>query len=103
VDLPCHRQRYDWGVSEQPFYKPNRTPPPPRTAKPGEFLWELRREPVTWSGELRFHGESYGWEAQILRDGELAIGQRFLLRDQAVAWAEKQRQHLLGSLTPGTP
>jgi len=26
---------------------------------------------VTWSCELRFHGESYGWETLVLRDGEL--------------------------------
>jgi hypothetical protein len=25
--------------------------------------------------EFRFHGESYGWEAQILREGEFVIGQ----------------------------
>ena len=49
---------------------------------------------MTWSCELRFHGESYGWEAQILRDGELFDGQRFILRDMAEAWAEAERQFL---------
>lgn len=82
-------------MPEEPFYKPNRAPQPSRTPRPGERLWELHRRPVTWSAELRFHGESYGWEAQILRDGELVIGRRFLLREQAVEWAETKRQALM--------
>jgi hypothetical protein len=49
---------------------------------------------VTWSCELRFHGESYGWEAQILREGELVIGQRFALRQLADAWSEAEREIL---------
>jgi hypothetical protein len=44
--------------------------------------------------ELRFHGESYGWEAQILRNGELFAGQRFVLRRMAEAWAEAERKLL---------
>jgi hypothetical protein len=47
-----------------------------------------------WSCELRFHGESYGWEAQLLREGELVIGHRFLLRQLAEAWADTERQIL---------
>jgi hypothetical protein len=34
-----------------------------------EFVRASDRAPM--SGELRFHGESYGWEAQILERGEL--------------------------------
>jgi hypothetical protein len=34
-----------------------------------------------WSCDFRFHGESYGGEAQMLRDGELVAGQRFVLRE----------------------
>ena len=44
--------------------------------------------------ELRFHGESYGWECQCLHDGVLAYGQRFVLREGAMAEAEAQRQRL---------
>jgi hypothetical protein len=29
--------------------------------------------------ELRFHGESYGWEAQFLEGGEFRCGWMFLL------------------------
>lgn len=35
---------------------------------------------MTWSCEPRFHGESWGWEVQTLRDGELVIGQYVLTR-----------------------
>jgi hypothetical protein len=49
---------------------------------------------VTWSCEFRFHCESYDWEVQILRDGELFAGQRFVLRALAQAWAESERQIL---------
>ena len=55
-------------------------------------VWTLRREHVTWSCEFVFHGETYGWEAQILRNGELVIGQRFVLRQMAEAWADAERQ-----------
>ena len=45
---------------------------PPRVPRPGELVWEFRRQDHhTFSCELRFHGESFGWEAQILEDGEL--------------------------------
>lgn len=61
-------------MSDQPFYAPNGTSVPRRQPKPGERVWDFRRDHLTWSCELRFHGESYGWEAQILRKGELVIG-----------------------------
>ena len=48
------------------------------------------------SCELRFHGESWGWEAQILQRGELSYSRRFLLRQQAVQWAEEERKALDG-------
>ena len=66
------------------FYAPNRAPTPHRKPQPGEPIWELRHDRVTWSCELRFHGESCGWEAQILREGELVIGRGFDLRRHAV-------------------
>jgi hypothetical protein len=81
-------------VSDDAFYRPNRPPRPPRQPTPGEPLWELRQDHVTWSCELSCHGESYRWEAQILRDGELFIGQRFVLRQMAEAWAEEERKVL---------
>jgi hypothetical protein len=68
--------------------------PPPRLRPPTETLWKIRREHVTWSCELRFHGESYGWEAQILRDSGLVIGRRFLLRELAIRWANEEQFRL---------
>jgi hypothetical protein len=51
----------------------------------------VRIEHVNWSCELRSPGE-WGTEAQILRDGEVVIGQRFLTCDEAIAWAERERR-----------
>jgi hypothetical protein len=67
-------------------------PAPRCRPRPGEPLWSVRKGDVTWSAELRFNGE-YGVEAQILRNGELVIGRRFLLKEQAIRWAEAERQH----------
>ena len=80
-------------MSDDAFYRPNRPPTPLRQPKPGEPLWSLRRNHLTWSCELRFHGESWGWEAQILREGELVIGRRFDLRRFAEQWAEEERRY----------
>ena len=69
----------------------NAPPPPARKPKPGEPLWALRKDGVTWDAELRDHGE-YGVEAQILLQGELVIGRRFDTRALAVQWAEEERK-----------
>ena len=69
-------------------------PPAPRQPKPGELLFEFIRasDRAPMSCELRFHGESFGWEAQILR-GELLVSHGgFPLRALAVAWAEGERK-----------
>src|SRR5262245_6264348 len=47
-----------------------------RRPKRGEPLWETRVNHVTWSCELRSHGE-WGIEAQLFRDGDFVIGHRF--------------------------
>jgi hypothetical protein len=61
LDLLCHASQYRLRMSDDAFYRPNRTPPPRRQPTPGEPLWTLRLEHVTWSAELRCHGESWGW------------------------------------------
>ena len=68
-------------------------PAPRCRPRQGELLWSVRKDGVTWSAELRYHGE-YGVEAQILRNGELSIGRRFPLKMQAVRWAEGERAHV---------
>jgi hypothetical protein len=46
---------------------------------------------VTWPCERRFHGESCGWETQILRDGKLFTARgAFVLKGDAIRWAEEQ-------------
>jgi hypothetical protein len=41
--------------------------------------------------ELRFNGESYGWEAMFKNDGELFISRGgFATRAQAVQWASQE-------------
>ena len=77
-------------MTDDAFYSPTHVPPV-RTATRGEPLWQLRRDHVTWSAELRGHGESWGGEAQILREGDLVLGQRFLLHEPAVQFAEETR------------
>jgi hypothetical protein len=72
------------------FYAPNHQAPQTKP-RPGEPLWSVRKDHVTWSAELRFHGE-FGVEAQILRDGGLVIGRRFDTRALAIQWAEEERK-----------
>ena len=68
-------------------------PAPRCRPRPGEPLWSVRKGDVTWSAELRYHDE-YRVEAQILRNGELRIGRRFPLKEQAVRWAEAEKTHV---------
>jgi hypothetical protein len=58
---------------DDPFYSPTLKPSPPRVARPGELLFEFVRasDRAPMSCELRFHGESYGWEARFFERGEL--------------------------------
>ena len=80
-------------MSDDPFYSPTHKPPP-RQRRPGELQWTVRKDHVTWTCELFFRGESYGWEAQIFREADLRIGRRFILREEAIGWAESERQDL---------
>jgi hypothetical protein len=45
------------------------------------------------SCELRFNGESYGWEVQILERGEIFVCRGgFVTRALAMQWAERERK-----------
>lgn len=81
---------------QEPFYSPNAKPALPRERKPGEHVWTLQKAGRHVDCELRFHGESYGWECQCLYDGDLAYGRRFLLHADALGEAEAHRQRLIG-------
>jgi hypothetical protein len=79
---------------DEPFYSPTYKPAPARVAKPGELLFEFIRasDRAPMSCELRFHRESYGWEAQFLKRGELVFSRgAFVTRALAVRWAELER------------
>lgn len=56
----------------------------------------MRKNGKKVDGELRFHGESYGWECQFLYNGELTYGRRWTLRADALAEAEEKRRELEG-------
>jgi len=72
----------------------------PRRPKPGEVLFEFIRasDRAPMSCELRFHGESYGREAQFFERGELFYSRGgFVTRALAVQWAEEERKALTTS------
>lgn len=77
-------------MTDEPFYSPTYKPAPARVAKRGELLFEFLRgsDRAPLSCELRFHGESYGWEALFFRRGELALSRgAFVTKGLAVQWA----------------
>jgi len=50
------------------------------------------------SCDLRFHGDSYGWEAQFLERDELMYCRGgFATRAQAIQWAESERDAMENS------
>jgi hypothetical protein len=76
-------------MTDDPHFATHR--PPTHQRRLGELLWTVRKDHVTWTCELFFRGESYGWEAQIFRETDLRIGRRFILREEAIGWADAQR------------
>lgn len=74
--------------------------PPARVPRPGERLFECIRKSdgAALTCELRFNGESYGWEAQFLERGELWYSRGgFVLRELAVQWATAERKDFEGA------
>jgi len=72
----------------------NWPPAAPRVRRAEETLFEFVRAsngaPITCV--IRFHGESYGWEAQFLERGDLFYSRgAFVLRELAVQWATLER------------
>src|SRR6266852_3303114 len=61
-----------------------------------EPVWTLRKGSKRVDCQLRFHGESYGWECVCLYDGELVHCRRFALKAGALTDAEAQRQRSIG-------
>jgi hypothetical protein len=67
-------------TDDSSFWSPKHPPPPPRQPTPGEPLFAFVRasDRAPMSCELRFHGESYGWEVQFFERGEFMCGRRRL-------------------------
>jgi hypothetical protein len=85
------------GMSTDRALLHNSPKPPSRQPKRGEVLFDFVRpsDRAPMSCELRFHGQTYGWEAQFFERGELlfALG-AFVTHQGAIQWAEDERQRL---------
>jgi hypothetical protein len=84
-------------MAEDEWYKPHHggLGNEPRVPRPGEPVWTLTKNGRRVDCELRFQGESYGWEVQFLHDGVMAYGQRFVVREHAAGEAEHHRERLM--------
>jgi hypothetical protein len=71
----------------QPFYSPNRTPPPARTPRPTEHLWAIRRDGRQYNGE--------GVEFQVLCELSWFYGHRWPTREMALAEADDRKAEYL--------
>jgi hypothetical protein len=63
----------------------------------GELLFEFARasDRAPIRCELRFNGESYGWEAQFLEQGELLYARgTFPTKALAIQWATEERKSM---------
>ena len=56
-------------------------------------LWTLHRDGKVTSCDLRF--VPLGSEVRMLRNGSLLVSQTFLTGDEALAWADEERERLL--------
>ena len=73
-------------------YKPGALPSR-RVPRPRELLFEFIRESdrAQFRCELRYHGDDWGVEAQVLMNGDLLVAQRFDAKALAVQWAQLKR------------
>ena len=78
-------------MSDDAFY--SHWPEPP-SQKSAEHLFDFVRasDRAAMSCRLKFHGESYGWEALFYANDEFLIGRRFIMRAQAIEWAHDERK-----------
>ncbi len=84
-------------ADEKPWFAPGHVDSLPGracTPRPREALWTLVKGDKRDDAELLFHAE-LGVEVQCSYDGSMAYGQRFVLREQAVAEGEVHRRRLM--------
>jgi hypothetical protein len=85
-------------MTDTPWFAPGHMRQRPvRQPQPGESVWTLYRSGRRADCELRYHGESYGWECQLFHDKELVSGRRCVSRPLALQKAEEHRQRLIGA------
>jgi hypothetical protein len=81
-------------ADDQPFYSPTYKPPPARQARPREPVWTLKKSTgARVECSLLSHGE-WGWDVLLFRDGGFYGSRRFQFHDEALRWAEAERQAL---------
>ena len=73
---------------------------PAAAAEAGEHVWALAKAGRRFDCELRFHGESYDWEVQLLEDGEIRYGRRFPLRAGATPRLRPNGRAFCGTVGP---
>jgi hypothetical protein len=86
-------------ANEKPWYAPGHVADLRSeiyTPRVRESIWTLTKAGRRVDCALLVHGESYGRECQCLHDGELAYGQRFIMKAGALAEADAQRRRLVG-------
>jgi hypothetical protein len=77
------------------WYSPDRKPPARKAQTVlREVLWTTIVDGVEWSCEFRFQGESYVWDARLVRAGEFFASQRFVMRANAECWSTEQKQQI---------
>jgi hypothetical protein len=79
---------------QQPFYAPNRLPPPARTPRLTEHLWALRKDGRQYDGELLDHG-TWGVEFQVRYELSWFYGHRWPTRELALVEAEDRKAEYL--------
>jgi hypothetical protein len=90
-------RRLEWRTvaDDQPLYKPNRTPAPPRQPSPRKHVWALKHgEGGRVDCALLSLGESWGWSAELYRNDAFYGSRRFQLHADALRWADHERDAL---------
>jgi hypothetical protein len=59
-----------------------------RLQSPGELVWTIIRSGARLECELHFEVAAGTWLAMVYRSGWPISGQRFILREEAMQWAE---------------
>lgn len=80
-------------MSKDPFYSPATSSARSSERTPEEPLWRLRKGAHTRQAALRDHGK-WGIEFCLFMNGRFHFGQRFNLREEAIAAASQAREAL---------